>query len=116
MATWPVSLPQQPLADGLQGERQETIIRNDTSWGPPIQRRKFSAYYEKFSLKMLMTKDQLLTLQQFYDTDLYNGSDTFDWVHPISGAPKKARFYQSYSYSYISGGYFEVNLPIEFLP
>lgn len=116
MPTWPASLPQEPLADGLQGERQETIIRNETSWGPPIQRRKFSAYYEKFIMKMIMTKAQLQTLAQFFDIDLANGSSEFDWVHPITGEAKKARFYAPYSYNYLNGGYFEVTLPIEFLP
>lgn len=116
MAIWPSTLPQQPLADSLQGSPQETKVRSETSWGVPIQRNKFSAFYEKFSLRMLMTLDELNILRDFYTNTLKNGSEVFTWKHPLTEEVKNCRFYSFYEYQHLSAMYFNVTLPIEFLP
>lgn len=115
-ATWPSTLPQDYRGDGLQVEAQSTIIRNEMSWGPPKQRRKFSSYAEKVTCNMYMTLDQLNTLYSFYDNTLMNGSDTFYMKHPISGQTKLCRFFERFTYTFVAGGIFDVTLKLEFLP
>jgi len=103
MVTWPSNLPQMGDILDLSAEADETVQRYEMSWGPPIQRRKFSAYYEKFELPMLMTDTQLQTLYDFYDNTLSNGSADFTWVHPITRNSATVRLFQRFTYNHKRG-------------
>lgn len=116
MVQWPLSLPQKPLAKSVNIEFQDSRVRYTPAWGPPMQRNKFSALYEKFSLTMYLTLNEVKILREFYLNTLANGTATFLWKHPITEVDAICRFYKPFQISHLSAMYFTVTLPLEFLP
>ena len=116
MQEWPLTLPQTPLADNLNAEYQDSRVRYTPSWGIPIQRNKFSAVCERYTLTMYLTLDQVKILRTFYLSSLSNGTAPFSWKHPLTKEPAICRFYEPFQISFLSAMYFTVTLPIEILP
>ncbi len=115
MATWPDTLPQQPLVEGFSGTVQDTLIRTSMDAGPEKIRRRFTAASEYFTLTWFMTKQQLNTFISFFNNDIAGGSLEFEMVHPLTSEPALMRFRGVYKISLAGTGYL-VNAEIEVLP
>jgi hypothetical protein len=93
MATWPASLPQTLLVEGLTRTRQPGRIRSDMDTGPAKQRNRFTATAKYFeSAQLNLTGAQLTTFETFYVTTLGNGAASFTWIDPITDASATLRF------------------------
>ena len=82
MPTWPTDLPQIPLRDGFLDEPEDLAVRDEPDIGSPLTRPIATAYGTNFTMKMIMTKVQKLSIKTFYFSTLVSGTLSFDWIHP----------------------------------
>lgn len=93
MATWPASLPQTLLLEGLTRKRQPGRVRSEMDSGPPKQRSRFTATAKHFdAVQLNMTGAQLTTFYTFYEDTLGQGAAGFTWIDPITDASATLRF------------------------
>lgn len=80
LASWPGTLPQSPLMDGLEFQRANNKVSFSTEVGEPKERRRFTGRRKTVPLQLpaLSTtqKDEFIT---FYETTLNDGADFFTW-------------------------------------
>lgn len=79
---WPGTLPQTPLLEGYTESLPNQVIRSQMETGPAKVRRRFTAAIKPFTVNLLMTLAQTVTLETFYETTLNGGVDQFTWLHP----------------------------------
>lgn len=92
MATWPVTLPQEPLIDQYAEVLPDTIIRSEPDVGPSKVRQRISKGVRNTPCKFIMSKAQVAIFDTFYVTTLYNGSLAFDFTNPRTGSTDSYRF------------------------
>ena len=92
MATWPTSLPQEALAQGLQEAGQGAVIRSTVDVGPAKTRPRYTKEMTNVTIPLTLTRDQKDTLEAFYKTTLALGALSFTWVFPSTGATVEFRF------------------------
>jgi len=116
-SVWPVSLPQEPLAQGFSEQAPSTVIRSQMEAGPPKVRRRFTAGVRNIECQLRLTPAQVDTLDSFFDTTVAGGSLSFDWKHPRSGAAVTLRFVEPPSYTPLTRGtLWQASLRLEILP
>jgi hypothetical protein len=116
-ATWPASLPQDPLAQGFSEQAPNTVIRTTMEAGPPKMRRRFTAGIRNIECQLRLTSAQTDTLDLFFETTLAGGSLSFDWKHPRTGATVTFRFVEPPSYGAVARGtLWWASLKLEILP
>jgi len=123
MATWPASLPQTLLLEGLSRTRQPGRIRSQTDTGPAKQRARFTATAKSFDgVQVNMTGAQLTTFYTFYETTLGQGAVGFTWIDPITDASATLRFKGEPSETMLvpdatpDARLYRVMLPLEIMP
>jgi hypothetical protein len=115
--TWPLSLPQRPLAQGYNEQAPNTVIRTQMEAGPPKVRRRFTAGIRILGLQLQLTAEQVETLDGFHDATLQGGALAFDWVHPRTGLAMTCRFAEPPSYVPIARGrLWTATIKLEILP
>ena len=112
MATWPATLPQEPLVDGflvlfkilyvLDGCCQKT-------------RRRFTAASEYYTVSWVMTDAQFTTFRSFFKDTIADGSIEFEMNHPITGETVLVRFREPYQFV-STGVHWRISAEIEVLP
>lgn len=117
MATWPASLPQVPLQRGFSEEPQDQVLRTEMDAGPAQTRRRFTAAYRVFSIRLKMSSTQFDTFLTFLNDTIGGGALQFDWAAPdIMGGTGSFKFVGTYSVSPPSGDYVIVSAKVERLP
>lgn len=116
MATWPATLPDKFLRDGLSEDPPDLAYRSKPMAGPDLLRGKVSADVTKISGRQLMTTAQVATLDDFYVTTLENGTAKFAWTHPRTEASVSMRLRGRPGYTPAAPGYWYVALNVEVLP
>lgn len=83
---WPATLPQAPLVDSWTGGPQRNKVSFKPEIGPPIVRRRgtsrvviWEGTFPPFSA------DQLDDFEEFFATDLKDGTLAFNWTDPVHG-------------------------------
>jgi hypothetical protein len=115
MAIWPPSLPA-PNWTGFQETSPNVVIRTSMDVGPPKVRRRSTAGVRPLSMTFLLTKDDVSTLDTFYQTTLSGGSLPFDWTHPRTGAAVRVQFTASPSYQAQGPLHYQAQCQMEILP
>lgn len=85
MAAWPVTLPTHPLRDGFSRQPQPNIVSFSTEVGEGKRRRRSTARLQQWSLTFMMTADQVAAFEAFFEDDLFDGVEPFEWVYPMTG-------------------------------
>lgn len=81
---WPASLRQQPQRGSWTGGPQDSRVRFDPDYGPPLQRRRTTADAKVYQAVFgQMTGAQRATFDAFYQTDLAGGVLSFCWRDPV---------------------------------
>lgn len=114
--TWPDTLPDAPLADGLQETFAETTLRSQTDTGPAKTRPRVTAGIGKLTLAYYLTAAQYAVLKDFYKTGLLGGALRFDMTHPIDSTTIVCRFLKPPAPVALSSTRFKVTLELEVLP
>lgn len=117
MATWPVTLPQEPLQKGYGESYQNQTARTKMDIGPPKMRRRFTGRIDNFNVAFILTGTELAILETFFFTTLQGGSLRFDYAHPRTGVVKEFRFIEPYVIpAVLSGDLFQITAKLEVLP
>lgn len=113
MATWPAAFC--PLAGSFQESPPNNVIRTNMDRGPDKVRRRTTANVRPLTFKLSLTPAQVNELDDFYNNETYGGADEFDYTHPRTGAPYKARFVSPPSYQ-DRGRRYEASIQLELMP
>jgi hypothetical protein len=117
MATWPLTLPQAPLAEGYQESPGETVIRTPMDVGPPKQRRANTAGVKQWTVTWELEASQVETFQTFFEETLEGGALSFELPHPrIDGSAVTVRFVKPPTWRPVSGDAWQVQAVLEVLP
>jgi hypothetical protein len=91
MATWPATLPP-PALSTLNESPPENRLATGMDKGPPKVRRRSTAGVRPLAFILRCDDAQCADLDDFFVNTTYSGVDTFDYVHPRTGAACTARF------------------------
>lgn len=113
MPTWPPSLPQQPLVDGLQETLPDVALRTQMDAGADKVRRRHTAAVRPLTVAFLLDGAQSETLDAFYAD---NAALPFDWEHPRTGAAISLRFVGPPRFTAHGSSRWRAELSLEVLP
>ena len=115
MVTWPTSLPAIELSS-LKESPPDNLIRSNMDIGVDKIRRRTTSAPRDLSFTLKLNQTQLQTLDDFYVTDTFSGSLSFDYIHPRTGSTVKARFVSPPSYADNQKILFSCSISLEILP
>ena len=121
MATWPASLPQKPAAGSWSGGPQNNAVAFKPEVGDAITRRRGSAVGHVYSGRFTaLTLVQLNVFKTFYETTIYDGTLSWDWIDPIYGDASTWRFIlgedAGYSISEVAPDVYDVSVKLLRVP
>lgn len=114
--TWPATLPQVLLLEGMQEQSPNVTVRTSMDAGPAKVRRRFSAGVRNFQGRLVLTTEQVETLDVFHQETLLGGAVAFDWTHPRKGTAVAMRIIEPPAYRPLGAGQWETALSLEVLP
>lgn len=111
-ATWPAGIPACP-ADWSEQDRDQ-VIRTAVDVGPGKTRRRATRQTTRAQARFVMSRDQWVTLRNWFRFDAAGGATAFAWPHPITGEALAWRFTQPPTASVIEqSGYLNVSAELE---
>ena len=118
MSTWPVTLPQSPLIEGYSETLANIVVRTDMDAGPPKVRKRFTSAALPFKMSMILTGEQMETLDEFFTDTCNGGATAFDWEHPRLGdsGDGSFRFVGQPTVSVAGPDLYRVEFQVEMLP
>lgn len=118
MMTWPADLPQMPLLRGFSVEQEDNRIVFQVEVGPPKMRRRTSARTQTLSIIMLLDWNQRIYLKRFFERDLSDGAEVFEYRDPIEGDVGRFCFKSTIRYTPVRSdlSLFEVGFQLSRLP
>ncbi len=116
MATWPATLPQEPMEQGYNEVAPDNILRTQMDVGPAKLRRRTLSNTRPVTISLRLSAAQIEILDAFYMTDLVSGSQTIQWVHPRTGVSKDLRFTAPPQYLESSDGWYTATCQLEVMP
>jgi len=116
MASWPSNLYGYILKDSFKEVPPNNIIRTAMDVGPPKIRRRSTAGTRKFSFSMFLPSNLVTVFDDFYDSTLHSGADSFTFRSPRTQTVGTYIFSQQPVYtSYGRRGY-QISCEVELLP
>lgn len=98
-ATWPSTLPQNPLIGGWTWKPQSNRASFKPAVGPDIERRRGTAVVHKYDARFPpLTDAQVAIFETFFDATLVAGTLHYLWDDPVSGTSFKWKI-ESYQIS-----------------
>lgn len=116
IATWPLSLPEYPLVQGMREQPQSATVRSDPDYGPALQRRRFSAITRKMEVSFSLDGTQYATFKDFFHNTLLDGADKFEFTDPFDDATYEFRFTETYTTTAKKKGRYTIQATLERLP
>jgi hypothetical protein len=116
MASWPGTLPTEPIETGYSETAPNNLIRTNMDVGPAKVRKRTLANVRQLTVQFVLTSTQVGYLDTFYVTTTNSGADSFTWTHPRTTSPITLRFVNPPTYTPIEGGLYSVSLSLEILP
>lgn len=114
---WPAGLPPVLRLEGLTNRLPVGVIRTAMETGPAKQRPRFTAAPEPLSGSLLLTREQTLLLDTFWQVTLAMGALSFNWIHPRTLEEAEMRFIATTAPEYSpADGLWVVRLELEVLP
>lgn len=91
MATFPTYAD--ILYNGYSKKRESALLRSEMDSGPPKQARIKQNVMEVHSVKIYVASNANFQLfESWYSSDISEGASWFDFVDPVTGSTKSARF------------------------
>lgn len=110
MASWPSTIP--VSRENYQEMSPNRVTRSNMDVGPQKIRRRSSSAVRPINLRLMLTDDQLQTIDDFYND---NDAAAFDFIDPRTGDTKRARFADAPSYN-LKETMWDVSIKMEYLP
>lgn len=108
---WPVTLPKAMLAEGYSEQFQENAIRFQPEVGPAKMRRRGTAAGRVIEGAIVVKQSLRDVFDDFYETTLSHGTDTFYW-HDAGNGPGTYAFNAPPSYSCVAPGTWRIALQL----
>lgn len=102
--TWPQSLPQVLILDGLNAEKQNSVVRTEMDAGPAKQRRRYTISQKDFNGSIVVTESQRKILEDWYD-NVIGGVLRFVMKDPQTLLPAEFRFKKHYKEDSLDGNW-----------
>ena len=119
MIQWPDYMPDPEITSIQIGPPQGATIRTTMDAGPAYQRPRFTAAPRPVSLSFVpISKNNLLSFEAFFETQLSFGALSFEMVHPITGLARTFRFVvgdQAYEPVQVGRDAYRINTTMELL-
>lgn len=103
--SWPSTLPQVLLLDGLNGKKKSSVVRTEMDAGPSKQRRRYTIATKDFKGSIVVTESQRKILEDFYDNILGNGVLRFVMKDPQTLEYAEFRFKEDYDEDSLDGNW-----------
>ncbi len=118
MPSWPTGNRFQPIVGTINEMPPNNKIASQMDVGPKKLRRRTTAGVRPLSFKLILTKDQMATFDNFYEGQCFSGTIPFSYLHPRTGVACEAQFKPDSipAYTHKGGDYWEVNVELEILP
>lgn len=117
MASWPATLPQSPLARSYQEVPPNNLLRTAMDVGPDKIRKRTTSEVRRFSFSMFFTQAQIEILDDFVQSTISGGVDSFTWKNHRTDDAATVRLVGIPSYRELGGGnFYTVGMTIEELP
>ncbi len=116
MAVWPLTLPQSPSGFGYQERAPHHGMTATPDVGPVKRRPRFTAGIRTMTCSIQLTAAEVAVLDAFYQTTLEGGTQSFDWVHPRTGAAVVFRYLEPPDYQAQGPLLYRATMKMEILP
>lgn len=116
MASWPVTLPQTVLREGMGESLPDTALRTSMDVGPAKLRRRSTAAVRPITATLNLSLAQVGYLETFYVSTLEGGALPFDMADPRTGATESFNFTAPPSWYPLGAGLWRASLTLEQLP
>ena len=123
MATWPGSLPQEPIYQGYQETSPDLVVSTQMDDGAPKRRKYTTANTYPIQMRFFMTDTQKATHDTFFQTTVNGGADSFTFTDPITSSSITVAYMipeGKPKYTFIGGDgttkYFHCDVIFEVLP
>jgi hypothetical protein len=116
MANWPATLQQKVNEGGFRKSFGSTKITSNNDVGPAKVRRRFTKRIDNHNITMNLSRDQYDTFNNFYDTTLNGGVESFTFIDPITDTEQTYRFVGDPAITPIGGNEFLLQMVWEQLP
>lgn len=110
---WPVTLPQDFLAQGLKEVPPDNVIRTKTEYGPVRSRRRTTSGWTTVEGTIAVAQEDVAILEDFYEVVTKDGTTPFLWVLPITGRDAMFTFSAPPNYGVRSGEWVNVSLKFQ---
>lgn len=101
---WPGSLPQYAETDGLSEKDAPNAVRTAMETGPAKLRRRYTAVFTPIKATLIVDATQRATLKDFFRNTCKGGSQSFDWLHPMTREAATFRWVSPPEFTPLSGG------------
>lgn len=92
LAVWPTDLPQEPFGEASASySSRDNVIRTENETGPAQLRRRHTTKVDLFNCTVVLTPDQMASLEYFYRTTLRE-TQKFTWTDFRTLLPCQYRF------------------------
>lgn len=117
MDSWPIDLPQVPIANGFAEKQPDIALRSQMGVGPAKVRPLTTEGVTQLTCPFRLTSAQRASLLTFWKTTLTSGSLPYTWAHPITGSPITCRIASAPEFQPTARGlYWTTVLSVEILP
>lgn len=113
---WPAELPQTPLIRGYAEKRRDNRLITTVQGGEPKIRRLYTAVPKEVTAMLVLSNTDWLILADFFEVDLEDGTQRFEWQLPTDQVVKEFRFRTPPTFVPLSCDLYEVTLELEVLP
>ena len=110
--SWPTSLPQILILDGLTANKEYATVRTQMDAGPVKQRRRYTVATKTFTGSMIVTETQRQVLESFYEDTLKGGALRFNMSDPQTLVTAEFRFTDAYEEESLDG-LWRINMTLE---
>ena len=117
MATWPVTLPLEPIIDSITETPPNLTIRTEMDAGPAKVRRRYTVGVRLFEVSYVFSPAEMSIWENFYENTIMDGILSFTYPHPRRwGLSIVVRLVEPPKYKSKGGGYYEIDMQLEMLP
>lgn len=110
MTDWP-AIQSSPSIGSLTYQDEDNVLRTQNDVGPPMKRKRFTAFLRHFSFDIIISKDDVETLDTFYKDTLGMGVGEFNFTDPVSGNTEVFNFDSPPAVASVAAiDYYNVNL------
>ena len=113
---WPSSLQQLLNKDSFEITFANTTLTTEMDIGVPKRRRRYTKGVKLLTCSIWVNQSQYTILENFYETTLNGGVDSFEFNHPITGVLTQFKFSSPPKATYMGGDTFPVVMAWEIQP